>query len=361
MSAKLQVSEFARRGGLDLEELRDHRRLAEWAGLRYTCDSAPGWTRRRCGAGFTVVRADGSTVRRDSPDRSRVDALVIPPAWRAVWVCPHHDGHLQATGRDDAGRKQYLYHDRWHEAANDAKWLRLAEFGRRLPRLRRRVRRDLRGSGCAHDTVAALAVALLDVTALRVGAPDYTAEHGTHGLTTLRPDHAAIDGSRIAFDFLGKHGVQRSAAFARRTLAGRLADLKAAGGDTLLKWRGGDVWHPLSGAKIGDYLAHAAGADFTPKDFRTWHGSRVALERVRRADADEPADDAALAAIDAAADFLGNTRAVCREYYVHPAVIAAAGRELPPPGRRRGLRRSERRLLRLLDRWAAAGARAARG
>ena len=334
----------------DLGELTDPTRIAARAGLVYWADETPGHRRVRCGTGFTFHTPEGETLDRHGEERARLDSLVIPPAWEDVWVCPDPRGHLQATGRDAAGRKQYLYHPDWHAAAGAAKWLRVAAFGRTLPRLRRRVRKDGRRLRFDRTKVCAIAAAILDATAVRVGGAEYAADHGTFGLTTLRPDHATVEGGVLTLEFVGKHGVERTARLARRAWAKRVAKLKKRGGDVLLTYRGADgARHPLDASKVSDYLRDATGERFTAKDFRSWHGSRVALERVLGADPGESDDDVRLAAVDAAAAFLGNTRAVCREYYVHPAVTGAVGRAAPEPVRGRGLRQSERRLLRLLE------------
>ena len=334
----------------DLAALTDPARVAADAGLRYLADDAPGHRRVRCGTGFTFHTPEGETLDRGGEERARLDSLVIPPAWEDVWVCPDPRGHLQATGRDAAGRKQYLYHPDWHAAAGQAKWLRVAAFGRALPRLRRRIRKDGRRRKFDRTKVSAIAAAILDATAVRVGGAEYAADHGTFGLTTLTPDHATIEGGVLTLEFVGKHGVERHARLARRAWARRVAKLKKAGGGTLLKYRGADgAWHPLNATKIGEYLLGATGDHFTAKDFRSWHGSRVALERVLKTAPEEDEKTTRIAAEDAAAAFLGNTRAVCREYYVHPAVTAAVGRPAPRPVRGRGLRQSERRLLRLLE------------
>ena len=341
-----------------IDAAHDPLRLAQRAGLHHSSDDAPGYARVRCGTGFTFRTPDGETLDRHGDERARVDALVIPPAWEEVWVSTDPRAHLQATGRDAAGRKQYLYHPDWADAAGEAKWLRLAAFGAVLPRVRRRVRRDARRLRMDKRKVCAVAAGLLDATAVRVGGADYTRDHETYGLTTLRPEHVAVARGRITLEFVGKHGVERTAECCRRSLARTVAKLKAAGGPTLLKYRGdGGAWHPLSSSKVNAYLTHAAGAKVTAKDFRTWHGARIAFEAALAGPAD-PVADPAKAAVEAASVALGNTVAVCREYYVHPAVTAfaaeaAAGAKPPKPIRQRGLRRSERRLSALLRQYAA--------
>ena len=348
---KLGFRDRSAPGPVDLETLTHPERVAESAGLRYLADDEPGIRRVRCGTGFSFRTPDGATLDREGEGRARLDALVIPPAWEDVWVCPDPRGHLQATGRDAAGRKQYLYHPDWHAAAGAAKWLRVAAFGRALPRLRRRIRKDGRRRKYDKLKVSALAARILDGTAIRAGSPEYAADHGTHGLTTLTAEHVTVAGGAVELAFVGKHGVDRRARLTGRAWARRAKKLlKLAGGEPFLQYRGRDgAWHPLSAGNVAEYLLDATGDRFTAKDFRSWHGSRVALEAVLRAAPDAKAKDVKLAAEDAAAAFLGNTRAVCREYYVHPAVTAAIGRPAPRPVRGRGLRKAERRLLRLLE------------
>ena len=337
----------------DIDAAGDPLRLCRLAGLRYVRDDEPGIARLGCGTGFTFRTPDGETLDRDGDRRARIDSLAIPPAWEDVWVSPDPDGHLQATGRDAAGRKQYLYHPRWAAVAGEAKWLRLAAFGRALPRLRRRVRADLRRLRLDKRKVCALAAGLLDATAVRVGGADYTRDHATYGLTTLRPEHATVSGRRVRLAFVGKHGVDRSAACRRLSLARPLARLKKRGGTTLLAYRdrGGD-WHPLTSSKVNAYLKQAAGGKVTAKDFRTWRGSLAALNHLLTTDEPDRAK-AARGAVEAAAALLGNTPAVCKQYYVHPAVPAAAGSPPPKPVRVRGLTKAERRLVRLLEDHAA--------
>ncbi len=351
----------ARAAAAEIDAVADPLRLTKRAGLHYRTDASPGLTRVRCGAGFSFRTPDGETLERTGEERARVDALVIPPAWEEVWVSPDPRSHLQATGRDAAGRKQYLYHVDWATAAGEAKWLRLAALGVVLPRVRRRTRRDLRRRRLDKRRICAVAAGLLDATAVRIGGAEYTRDHDTHGLTTLRPEHAAVSRARVSLEFVGKHGVDRSAECRRRrSLASAVAKLKAAGGETLLKYRdAGGAWRPLSSSKVNAYLTHAAGAKITAKDFRTWHGTRVAFEAALRGPED-PDVDPVKHAVDAASAFLGNTPAVCREYYVHPAVAAFAsevrdGAKPPKPVRRRGLRRAERRLLTLLRQYASEG------
>ena len=336
-------------------ETRAGRRLAASAGLIYVRDTGPGLTRRRCGTGFTYVDADGEFVT-GGPHRERADALAIPPAWTDVWIAADRRAHLQATGRDAAGRKQYRYHTDWVAAANRLKFARLAEFGRLLPGMRRKLRRRLRDRRVGRVAACALAVGILDETAVRVGGREYTRDNDSFGLTTLRPDHLRFERGRAVFEFVGKGGAERRVFLRRRSLRRVLKrTTKLPGGPgTLLRYRAsnGRVAR-LDAARVNAFLGTVTAGGFTAKEFRTWHGTVAAVESldaVDRGSADP--DGAVLAAIDAAAERLGNTRAVCREYYVHPAVAEVFRDGRWPDGvpRVRGLGRAERLTLAVLDR-----------
>lgn len=321
------------------------------AGLRYVGDVEPGIRRRRCGRGFTYTRPDGTPA--DQGERDRIAALAVPPAWTDVWICPDARGHLQATGRDARGRKQYRYHPRWREVRDGAKFDRLAEFGDALPELRRTVEADLATAGLSHRKVAALVVALLDRTLIRVGNEEYRRQNGSFGLTTLRHDHVEVVGSTIDFAFVGKGGREHSTSVRDRRLARAVRACHELGGRELFTYRGEDGTPVrVDSADCNEYLAAVTGAGTTVKYFRTWGASVTALEAL--VDAEDPIGDGdVLRAVDLAAERLGNTRAVCRRAYVHPLLTD----DLDAPQVRdawRGARstpsmsRAERALLRLL-------------
>lgn len=341
----------------------DPEETARRAGLRYVSDDEPGIRRRRCGRGFTYVDASGKTVRTDSI-RERITELVIPPAWQDVWICRHRDGHIQATGRDQEGRKQYLYHPRWRAVRDREKYRRLGDLGRRLPRLRRRVGRDLNREGLDRERIVAGAVRLLDRTALRVGSEAYAEDNESFGITTLRRDHVSVQGDRLRFRFTGKAGRALDVAVRDSRLARLVRDLHSVEAEPLFVFHNGvrngspDDPIQLRPEHVNEYLRHALESDVTAKDFRTWAGSvEVLLTLASSLDAHpDERDQRVLDAVDAAAELLGNLRSTAREYYVHPGLlrayevgvlaelIRAAGRERPRPGFRRG----ERLLLALL-------------
>ncbi len=287
------------------------------AGLRFVSDVEPGIRRTRRGTGFSYTRAYGrSTVGQQ--ERDRIEALVIPPAWTDVWICTDETGHLQATGRDDRGRKQYRYHERWRAVRDEAKFDELGEFGAALPALRAVVDEDLALSGMTLRKVVALVVSLLDHTLIRVGNDEYRRENGTYGLTTLESDHVDVHGAEIEFCFVGKGGREHIVTTSDRRLARAVRSCHELGGRELFTYRGTDgAPVRVDSADCNDYLADVAGPGTTVKSFRTWGASVTALESLVAADG-PLGDHDVIEAVDLAADRLGNTRAVCRRSYVHP-------------------------------------------
>jgi DNA topoisomerase-1 len=322
------------------------------AGLRYVSDLEPGLRRRRRGRGFSFEEPDGGKV--DAITRRRIEALVIPPAWTDVWVCADPRGHLQATGRDARGRKQYRYHPDWQRVRDEAKYQHLAEFGAALGELRSAVRADLARPGLDRRKVAALVVALLDRTLIRVGNEAYRRDNGTHGLTTLEVDHVQVTGETLVFDFVGKGGKEHTTSLTDRRLARAVRACHELGGRELFTYRG-DEGQPvrIDSADCNDYLASVMGDGTTVKYFRTWGASVTVLQSIVEV-GDQLDESDVVRAVDEAAQRLGNTRAVCRRAYVHPVLV-----EQPDPtaiaGAWRSARRTdtmtraERALLRLLD------------
>ncbi len=291
------------------------------AGLRYADDTRPGLTRRRAGRGFSYRRADGETVAPDV--RRRVEALAIPPAWTDVWICPDPRGHLQATGRDARGRKQYRYHDRWAEHVNRLKFDRMRPFGEALPALRARVEADLGGRGLTYDRVCALAVRLLDETLVRVGNAEYARTNGTFGLTTLRDEHAEVTSSGLTLSFVGKSGKAHALRVGSRRLARLVRQCRDLPGHDLFQYVTDDgATTTLGSADVNAYLRETTGDDVTAKDFRTWGGTVRAAEVLADASPDR-GETAIREAIRDVSGALGNTAAVCRRYYVHPDVLDA--------------------------------------
>jgi DNA topoisomerase-1 len=329
---------------------------AETAGLTYVSDEAPGIRRRKRGKGFSYELPDG-TVLSDPGERARIASLAIPPAWTDVWVCPSPDGHILATGRDDKGRKQYRYHPEWSRVRSEDKFSSLPTFADALPCLRERVDADLRRRNLPREKVLALVVRLLDQTLIRVGNEAYAAENESYGLTTMLPDHVDVEGGCIAFDFTAKGGLARNVYVEDQRLAQVVKACSELGGQDLFTYRGEDGVHDVTSTDVNTYLREVIGQGVTAKHFRTWGGTvsaAAALVITRPAESEAQAEKAVLAAYDVAAEVLGNTRTVCRESYVHPAVPEAyrSGHlaELWPRTRpTRWLDRPERLVQRLLD------------
>ncbi|QBF31598.1 DNA topoisomerase IB [Thalassococcus sp. S3] len=287
--------------------------------LVYYLDDQPGITRRRCGRGFTYLAPDGTTIDRGA-ERTRLEALAVPPAYQEVWMSPLTNGHLQATGRDDRRRKQYRYHPDWVAARAADKFADLPAFGQGLPRLRRRVRRDLKEDVGEERFALAAAVALMDRMALRAGMPGYAEENGTYGVLTLKRRHLRLDGARVRLDYTAKGGKRVRQSRTDRTLARALEAAQDHGGATLLSWvdSGGAV-RPLSSGALNAYLSDSVGAEATAKTFRTWAGTVAAFDIAQKGEA------SIKAMAEAAAERLHNTPAIARSSYVHPKVIELAG------------------------------------
>jgi DNA topoisomerase I len=299
---------------------------ARAAGLRYVSDASPGLAREGEAGAFRYRRADGK-VLREAAALKRIRSLAIPPAWREVWICVREDGHLQATGRDARGRKQYRYHPRWRETRDETKYGRLVAFARALPRIRRRIRRDLSRPGLPREKALAAVVRLLEATLIRVGNEEYARENESYGLTTLRERQVRIDGATLRFRFRGKSGVQHDVELTDRRLARIVRRMRELPGEELFGYvdETGAV-RPIESGDVNDYVREAAGEQFTSKDFRTWAGTLLCARELRRLEA--PATDAegrrsVAQAVESVARALGNTKSVCRKCYIHPRVIEA--------------------------------------
>jgi DNA topoisomerase-1 len=335
---------------------------ARAAGLRYVSDAQPGIRRRRAGRGFSFVGPDGVPIK-DREELKRIRALVIPPAWTDVWICAKPNGHLQATGRDARGRKQYRYHRRYREIRDETKFDRMLAFSKVLPKIRGRVERDLRREGLPREKVLATVVRLLEKTLIRIGSDVYARENRSYGLTTLKRRHVEVSGSRLHFEFRGKSGIMRSVAVTDRRAAKIVQHCQTLTGQELFQYLDDDgKRQDVGSGDINAYLREITGQEITAKDFRTWAGTiyaAVALRDMGPGSSERETNTNIVAAIDLVAKRLGNTRAVCRHYYVHPRVIEAyrAGRvaqALPTSsdGKRRrsrpGLRQDEITVLQLL-------------
>lgn len=294
--------------------------------LRYASDIEPGLSRRRVGKGFSYRDARGQTL--SDPDTIRwIRSLAIPPAWREVWISPHPNGHLLATGRDAKGRKQYRYHSLWRAAREETKFGRMLAFGRVLPRIRSAVDAQLARPGLDRDKVLATVVRLLEVTLIRVGNDEYARLNKTFGLTTMRTRHVRTQGTGLRFSFRGKSGKQHVVAVRNRRLAGLVRRMQELPGQELFQYVAGDgTPEPISSGDVNAYLRLVSGGDFTAKDFRTWAGTVLAawaLSEFERFDSEAAAKRNVTLAIERVASRLGNTPAICRKSYVHPEIVGA--------------------------------------
>jgi DNA topoisomerase-1 len=315
-----------RRSEPDNEPITDPVESARAAGLRYVSDVTPGIRRKRTGKAFSYIGLDGKPIR-DPDELRRIRALAIPPAWTDVWICPTPRGHIQATARDARGRKQYRYHPRWREVRDETKYERLIAFGEALPRIRERVERDLALPGLPLEKVLATVVRLLETTLIRVGNEEYARQNSSFGLTTMRNRHVDVSGTTLRFEFNGKSGKKHSVGLKDRRLARVVRQCQELPGQTLFQYVGEDGQRQtVESDDVNNYLREVSGQDFTTKDFRTWCGTVLAaraLQEMEAFDSDAQAKKNVVRAIESVAERLGNTRAICRQCYVHPAVIDA--------------------------------------
>jgi DNA topoisomerase I len=337
--------------------------------LSYVNDSDPGIRRVRRGEGFAYLDGDGRKVS-EAATLERIRSLAIPPAWEKVWICPTPNGHLQATGRDAKGRKQYRYHPSWQEERGQDKFSRLAEFGRSLPRLRRTMRRDLRPSGLPREKVLATVVRLLDLTGARVGNEEYRRSNGSFGLTTLRNRHAVAKKGEIKLSFKAKSGILHESSIKSPRLARVVRQCQDLPGQQLFQYVDEEgARRAVTSTDVNEYLRSLTGVDCSAKDFRTWRGSVEALVALTELDetAEDAPDRAIVAVVDRVARHLGNTRAVCRKHYIHPSLLESfrEGRfrdrlAARPPRARRDSTQAEQQLLAFLGGKAKRPPRASR-
>ena len=307
--------------------IEDSTRSAREAGLRYVLDAAPGISRIGQGRNARYVRRDGRVIR-DQASLNRIRSLVIPPAWTDVWICSDPQGHLQATGRDARGRKQYRYHPRWNHVRNENKYDRLLSFGHALPQIRSRVTEDLRRSGLPRDKILATIVRLLEATLIRIGNEEYARANESFGLTTLRDRHATVRGSTVRFEFRGKSGIRHCLDITDRRVARIVKQSRDLPGYELFQYLDEDGRrHCITSGDVNEYLRRIAGDDFTAKDFRTWAGTLLAARALKKyedqCDSLARAKRNVAAAIGSVALQLGNTKAVCRKCYIHPEILQA--------------------------------------
>lgn len=306
---------------------RDAAQSAKDAGLRYFTDDRPGLRRRRAGKGFAYYAATGERIT-DKATLTRIASFAIPPAWADVWISPSPTSHVQVTGRDARGRKQYRYHPKWAAQRDETKFARLYTFGAKaLPRLRARIREDTGGAGALDQRrVVATVLALMDAANIRVGNREYARTNESFGLTTLLDDHVQVRGAALTFEFVGKKGVAHKISVRDRRLARLVRQCQELPGQQLFQYIGEDGQrHAVDSADVNDYIREASGHDFTAKDFRTWGGTvRLVecLERLLDEQPDLPPDQALREATKDVAAHLGNTPTVCSKYYIHPQVVS---------------------------------------
>lgn len=297
---------------------------ARQVGLRYVNDQKPGIRRKRTQTGFRYVDAQGNPVR-DKSVISRIKALVIPPAWQEVWICPWENGHIQATGRDAKGRKQYRYHARWRRVRDEAKYERMLNFGRMLPAIREQVEADLKLPGLPREKVLATIVRLLELTLIRIGNEEYARTNHSFGLTTLRNKHVRVDGTEVEFQFRGKSGIQHRLKLQDKRMANIIKRMRELPGQELFQYvdDSGEL-HAVDSGEVNDYLQAITGENYTAKDFRTWAATMLAVLALLELDhystqtqAKKNIDEV----IKAVAQKLGNTPRTCKNCYVHPLVL----------------------------------------
>ncbi|EPA97339.1 DNA topoisomerase IB [Pseudomonas sp. G5(2012)] len=327
--------------------------------LHYVDDTQPGITRRKLRGKFCYFDPTGQRIV-DPEEIQRINALAVPPAYTDVWICSDPRGHLQATGRDARGRKQYRYHPRWREVRDSDKYSRLRDFGLALPKLRKQLETLLEAPGLSRDKVMATVITLLDATLIRVGNTQYARDNRSYGLTTLRNRHVEVNGSAIQFQFRGKSGVEHQITVKDRRLARIIKRCQDIPGQNLFQYldENGER-HTITSADVNAYLQTLTGADFTAKDYRTWAGSALALAVLRELEwqPESQAKQHVVAMVKDVARQLGNTPAVCRKCYIHPAVLEGfllgALAQLPKPRVRKGLRAEEVALAMLLEKMAS--------
>jgi DNA topoisomerase-1 len=299
---------------------------AEMGGLHYVADGAPGFSRQRTRSGFRYLDISGRPLK-DPTQLARIKSLAIPPAWTDVWICRDKYGHLQATGRDARGRKQYRYHKNWREVRDEAKYERMIAFAMQLPVIRARLEEDLRRPGLSREKVIATIIRLLDVTMIRIGNEEYAQANKSFGLTTLRNRHVTIEGAAIEFRFKGKSGISHTIRITEPRLARIVKRMRELPGQELFQYVDSEgVRHSIGSADVNGYLKTITGENYTAKDFRTWSGTVqtvAALKQLGPAETVTEAKQKMKAAIEAAARKLGNTPTICRKCYVHPAVLEA--------------------------------------
>ncbi|MEA2573400.1 MAG: topoisomerase [Chloroflexia bacterium] len=366
----MMVTDVQTEEGPLAEVVVDPRESAKAANLRYVSDSRPGITRRKAGKGFTYADAKGQRLT-DPKELARIKALAIPPAWTDVWISPYPNGHIQATGRDEKGRKQYRYHARWREVRDDTKFGRMIEFGKALPKLREQVDQDLGKKALSKERVLATLVRLLETTYIRIGNEEYARTNKSFGLTTMRCRHISVTGSKVQFKFRGKSGKRHTITVDDPRLARVIKRCQELPGQELFGYLDAEGQRrTITSDDVNQYLHEITGQHFTAKDFRTWGGTvlaAISLQAQEQTHKMTQARKNVVTAIQEVSEQLGNTPAICRKSYVHPSVINTylegtlhsllaaedpkeAVEKVVVEAPRHGLKPEEEAVLRLLER-----------
>ncbi|MBE9181656.1 DNA topoisomerase IB [Oculatella sp. LEGE 06141] len=324
---QLRVERKVVRRKVKLNLITDPAQSAQRAGLHYVCDDSVGVRRKRSGRGFSYIHADGTRIR-DRAELDRIKALAIPPAWENVWICPSPTGHIQATGYDAKGRKQYRYHLDWRKVRDQTKFNRIITFGLALPQIREATDNDLKRQGMPREKILATVVRLLETTRIRIGNAEYAEQNRSFGLTTMRTRHVTVvSNSKVKFKFRGKSGVEHDIELSDRRLTRIIQRCQELPGYELFQYLDEDGKRcAIDSSDVNDYLGDITGEDFTAKDFRTWAGTveaALALEDMGEATSKTAATRNVSQAIKIVASKLGNRPATCRKYYVHPTIIDA--------------------------------------
>jgi DNA topoisomerase-1 len=311
-----------------IQLITDPQAAAKAANLVYVSDEEPGIQRKRSGKGFTYLDTEGNRVK-DKTTLERIRSLVIPPAWKEVWICPLEDGHIQATGRDEKERKQYRYHPRWQELRDETKFHRMILFGEALPQMRERIEQDMRKHGLPREKVLATVVQLLGTTFIRIGNPEYVRANDSFGLTTLLDDHVEINGTNVHFEFRGKSGKEHAVDLRNKRLARIVKQCQDVPGQQLFQYIDNNgSYHAITSGDVNNYIREIGGQEFTAKDFRTWGGTTLAVlacAELGPCDDEKQLKKNVSQMIKTVAEQLGNTQAVCRKYYVHPIIAERYG------------------------------------
>ncbi|QDG49897.1 DNA topoisomerase IB [Persicimonas caeni] len=307
------------------DRISEYAACAQEAGLHYVTETTPGYERKRWGRGFTYMTEDGSHLH-DEAEKARIKALTIPPDWTDVWIAANPDAHVQATGRDAAGRKQYIYHPRWEEVRRRVKFDHLVQFARKLPAIREACDRAMRANEVGRERALAVVITLLDRTLLRIGNEQYLREHGSHGLATLFAEHVEVNTTSVRFEFVGKSEVEHEIVVRDRRLSRQVRRLHETPGERVFTYLEDGKTRRVTADEVNAYLEEICGMECSTKDFRTWGATRrfteFLLEYGPPEDADER-DEMLREAVRQTAQALGNTETVCRDYYLHPDVVDA--------------------------------------